>query len=225
MAPTPEVLKEIEGLVTSKNPISVLLSIAKIREMVLELGDSLINSVELSYYDDTATKFFDLTDQYRESGYYKIMYAYYLDTGRFEEQKAYLDKYFEESYYRDPDFFFFALDKHPFFHCQFEAIKAFSSRSETATKYLALTTAEERGIFLSNLPELSESICKNFTGMPAVHEFLTAFADFPFSHHPEFSSARERGGRSGRLIARDLYFASLRSEDPEYREFWQKHFV
>lgn len=37
MLPAPEILKEIEALATSKNPLSVLFSIAKIRETVLEL--------------------------------------------------------------------------------------------------------------------------------------------------------------------------------------------
>jgi hypothetical protein len=152
MTQTPEILGEIEGLVTSKNPLAVLLSIAKIREMVLDLGDSLINLVESSYYDDTAAKFFDLTDRYREAGYYKIMYAYYLDTGRFNEQKAYLDRYFEESYYRDPDFFFFVLDKHPFFRLQFEAMKLFATDPENAKKYASLEDSKSKagifGIFL-----------------------------------------------------------------------------
>lgn len=125
MAQTSEILKEIESLATSKNPLAVLFSIAKIRETVLELGDSLVNSIETSYYDDTAKRFVEVTERYREAGFFKITYAHYLDSGKFTEQKAYLDRYFEESYYLDPDFFFFVLDKHVFFHAQFECLKAF----------------------------------------------------------------------------------------------------
>ncbi len=228
MPQSPEILKEIEGLVTSKNPLSVLLSVAKIREMVLELGDSLVNSIESSYYDDTAAKFFELTDRYRETGYYKVMYAYYMDTGRFARQKAYLDAYFEESWYRDPDFFFFILDKHPLFRIQFDAAKWFASNPEAARKYGTLGSPDEKRAFLESVPNLAEGEERNFFGMPAIHDFLATFRDFPFEKFPEFSSTRERSGRSGRLIARDLYFTSLRSEEGEggaYRTFWKTHFV
>ncbi|MDQ1343595.1 MAG: hypothetical protein QG650_314 [Patescibacteria group bacterium] len=228
MTQAPEILKEIESLATSKNPIAVLFSIAKIRETVLELGDSLINSIELSYYDNTAKRFSEITDRYREAGFYKVTYAYYLDSGKFEEQKAYLDRYFEESYYRDPDLFFFVLDKHPLFHTAFECVKAFAADSETGKKYLALETAEEKAKFLSQAAKLDERE-REMVGMPVVHEFLSRFADFEFSKHPEFSSHNERTGRSGRIVTRDVFFASLRSdahgEVGGYREYWSKSFV
>lgn len=151
MVPAPEILKEIEALATSKNPLSVLFSIAKIRETVLELGDSLINSIETSYYDDTAKKFVEVTDKYREAGFYRITYAHYLDSGKFAEQKAYLDTYFEESYYRDPDFFFFVIDKHPLFHAQFECLKAFAADDAIGKKYSKLETPEKKAEFLNGL--------------------------------------------------------------------------
>lgn len=231
MAPTPEILKEIESLATSKNPLAVLFSIAKIRETVLELGDSLINSIESSYYDDTAKRFSEITEAYRDAGFYKIIYAHYLDSGKFDEQKAYLDRYFEESYYRDPDFFFFALDKHPFFHVQFECLKAFVADPKNAAKYAKIADTAEKRSFLEKLPGLPPE-SRDLLGMPVIVEFIDRFASFPFSTHPEFSSNRERSGRSGRLVVRDLFFASLRSETEEtakgegsYRKYWETAFV
>lgn len=228
MSQAPEILKEIETLATSKNPVAVLFSIAKIRETVLELGDSLINSIETSYYDDTAKRFAEITEKYRETGFYKVTYAYYLDSGMFAEQKAYLDRYFEESYYRDPDFFFFVLDKHPYFHAQFECLKAFAADPETARTYSKLENAEEKRKFLTELPGI-ENIGKDALGMPANLEFLDRFAEFPFADHPEFSSNKERTGRSGRIVARDVFFASLRSDssgrEGGYRQYWAKSYV
>lgn len=40
------------------------------------------------------------------------MNAYYYDTGYYKIQKSQLDKYFEESYWQDVDFYFFVLLKH-----------------------------------------------------------------------------------------------------------------
>lgn len=210
MVPAPEILKEIESLATSKNPLAVLFSIAKIRETVLELGDSLINSIETSYYDDTAKKFVEVTDKYREAGFYKIMYAHYLDSGKFAEQKAYLDRYFEESYYRDPDFFFFVLDKHPLFHTQFECLKSFSADENVGKGYAKLASSEEKAKFLENISS-DASIIRDVSAMPMFQGLFDQFCEFPFASHPEFSSNRERTGRSGRLVARDLFFASLRN--------------
>lgn len=228
MAQTPEILKEIESLATSKNPLAVLFSIAKIRETVLELGDSLVNSIETSYYDDTAKRFSEVTERYREAGFYKIIYAHYLDSGKFVEQKAYLDRYFEESYYLDPDFFFFVLDKHDFFHAQFECLKAFVAESATAKAYSQLKTVEEKARFLSGIPE-TKSIVKDVAGMPNFQALFDRFCDFDYGSHPEFSSERERAFRNGRLVARDLFFASLRNPDTpkerEYHEYWAKSFV
>lgn len=228
MAPAPEILKEIESLATSKNPLAVLFSIAKIRETVLELGDSLINSIETSYYDDTAKKFVETTDKYREAGFYKIMYAHYLDSGKFAEQKAYLDRYFEESYYRDPDFFFFALDKHQLFHIQFECLKAFIADEKVGMKYSKLESVEEKAKFLEELG-VGKSMIRDVSSMPIFQGLFDQFCDFPFSSHPEFSSHRERTGRSGRIVARDLFFASLRNCDCElgmrHLQFWSKSYV
>ncbi|MFB0965256.1 MAG: hypothetical protein QMC36_06290, partial [Patescibacteria group bacterium] len=228
MAPATEILKEIESLATSKNPLAVLFSIAKIRETVLELGDSLINSIETSYYDDTAKRFVEVTDKYREAGFYKITYARYLDSGKFAEQKAYLDRYFEESYSRDPDFFFFVLDKHPLFHAQFECLKAFAADAKIGKKYAALATVEEKAKFLIGLSE-DGTVVKDVSAMPLFQGLFEEFAEFPFASHPEFSSNRERTGRSGRIVARDLFFASLRDIETEkgrgHLEFWSKNFV
>lgn len=223
MAPTPEILQEIEALATSKNPLAVFFSIAKIRETVLELGDSLINSIESSYYDDTAKRFVDVTEKYRDAGFYKITYAYYLDSGKFAEQKAYLDQYFEESYYRDPDFFFFVLDKHPFFHAQFECVKAFSADSNVGKTYGQLVSVEEKAAFLEKLPACP-TVIKDVSAMPAFQGFFDRFADFSFSHHPEFSSNKERSGRSGRLVVRDLFFSSLRGGE-KYLGYWADSYV
>lgn len=228
MAPATEILKEIESLATSKNPLAVLFSIAKIRETVLELGDSLINSIETSYYDDTAKRFVEVTDKYREAGFYKITYARYLDSGKFAEQKAYLDRYFEESYSRDPDFFFFVLDKHPLFHAQFECLKAFAADAKIGKKYAVLATVEEKAKFLVALSE-DGTVVKDVSAMPLFQGLFEEFAEFPFASHPEFSSNRERTGRSGRIVARDLFFASLRDIETEkgrgHLDFWSKNFV
>lgn len=227
MVPAPEILKEIESLATSKNPLAVLFSIAKIRETVLELGDSLINSIETSYYDDTAKKFVEVTDKYREAGFYKITYAHYLDSGKFAEQKAYLDRYFEESYYRDPDFFFFVLDKHQLFHTQFECLKAFAANEKIGDGYSKLGTVEEKAKFLEKL--VDGPVIRDVAAMPMFQGLFDRFCGFPFASHPEFSSNRERTGRSGRIVARDLFFASLRNTEGEngirYLEFWSKSFV
>ncbi len=228
MAHAPEILKEIESLATSKNPLAVLFSIAKIRETVLELGDSLINSIETSYYDDTAKRFSEVTERYREAGFYKIIYAHYLDSGKFAEQKAYLDRYFEESYYLDPDFFFFVLDKHDFFHAQFECLKAFVAENSTAKTYARLLTVEEKARFLSKISEAGSKV-RDIAAMPNFQSIFDRFCDFEFEAHPEFSSKRERTARSGRLVARDLFFASLRhsadKNDCGYHEYWTKSFV
>lgn len=67
------------------------------------------------------------------------------------------------------------------------------------------------------------------SGMPMFQGLFDRFCEFPFSSHPEFSSNRERTGRSGRILARDLFFASLRGAGSEkgtpYLEFWEKSFV
>lgn len=104
------------------------------------------------------------------------------------------------------------LDKHPLFHTQFECLKAFAADENVGKKYAKLETPEKKAAFLNGVSE-NESVAVDLTGMPMFQGLFDRFCDFPFSSHPEFSSNRERTGRSGRILARDLFFASLRDAD------------
>lgn len=225
---SPDILKDFETFAASKNPLSMLFSIAKIRENVLDFSDSLINSIETSNYDDTAKRFAEINEEYREAGFYKIIYAYYLHSGKFARQKAYLDQYFEESYYRDPDFFFFVLEKHRYYHALFECLKILTANPVVRSDFAKLEATEDRTAFLRKLPGIDREE-ESWVSHTELHEFLLRFTDFDFSAHPEFNTVKERSARSGRIVARDLLFASLRT-DPEgvpggFREFWAKAFV
>lgn len=225
---SPDILKDFESFAASKNPISMLFSIAKIRENVLDFSDSLINSIESSNYDDTAKRFAEINEEYRDAGFYKIIYAYYLHSGKFAKQKAYLDQYFEESYYRDPDFFFFVLEKHRYYHALFECLKTLTANPEARKAFGALATSEDRTEFLKKLPGIDREE-ESWVSHQELHAFLLRFTDFEYSGHPEFNTVKERTARSGRIVARDLLFASLRT-DPDgepggFRQFWARAFV
>lgn len=69
--------QQLESLVSSKNPISLLFSIAKARELVEEFADGLMNGVEKAYYENTSDLFVNLVEEYEKSGFFKIIYAYY----------------------------------------------------------------------------------------------------------------------------------------------------
>lgn len=223
MSPTPSpIMGEFEALVTSKNPLSVLFSIARLRELLESLADELLANIERSYSEDTAQKFRDLMEGYQKAGFYRLMYAYYSGTGKLSEQKAYLDRYFEESYWRDVDFYFFVLNKHPQYRAQFRIIQEMITSEKLLDEYLALHDGAEREFFRCIIEELGLNAA-DFIEMPAFLDFFRALG-------AELGDMKKRSipfpatwQRDGRRAVKDLYSSMV--NDSNKVVFWKKYFL
>ena len=79
--------KELEFLLASKNPFSLLFSLVRIRELIEETGDALMNGIESAYFENTAETFSHLVDSYEKTGFYKVIYRYYEGNGHILAQK------------------------------------------------------------------------------------------------------------------------------------------
>ena len=121
---------EIASIALSRNPLAILFGVARIRELIEDFADNLLSSIEYSYYSESSEKFIALIDLYARNDFYRIVAVSEQGNGDFEIHKKLLDRYFEKSYYRDVDFYFFVLDKHPVIRAQFEGLTLLLDRIE-----------------------------------------------------------------------------------------------
>ena len=113
---------ELSSIVLSRNPLSILFGIARIRELIEDFADDLLSSIEKSYYTESATGFIELIELYEKNQFYTITAAATQGSGELATHQQLLDAYFEESYYRDVDFYFFVLDQDPALHTFFSSL-------------------------------------------------------------------------------------------------------
>jgi hypothetical protein len=66
---------ELSSIVLSRNPLSILFGIARIRELIEDFADDLLSSIEKSYYTESATRFIELIELYEKNQFYTITAA------------------------------------------------------------------------------------------------------------------------------------------------------
>lgn len=218
---------QLESLVSSKNPISLLFSIAKARELVEEFADGLMSGVEKAYYENTSDLFVNLIEEYEKSGFFKIIYAYYEGSGYLTAQRDYLDKYFEESYWRDVDFYFYVLEKYPQYRYQFEVLRHFYENPDLQLQFLALgTDIEKQARLILIAHELSIGAPEVFAANAGCLEFFKVLVvELAAKPDRKISNLSKSWKNYGRRIVRDLYLEMIGDREGERVEFWKKHFI
>ncbi len=223
---TPTIQNQLETLVSSKNPIALLFSIAKARELVEEFADGLMNGIEKAYYENTSALFIELIEGYEKSGFFKIIYAFYEGSGQLPAQKAYLDRYFEESYWRDVDFYFYVLEKHPQYRMQFEILRYFYENRDAQQVFLGLTTDEGRGDYLAALEKDMDLHAVDFVRTPSCIEFFKVLVvELAAKPDRKISNLSKSWKNYGRRIARDLYLEMIADRSGPRVTFWEKYFL
>lgn len=177
MATTPipdanDISTQIQSVILTKNPIALFFGLSKLRVLFEDLADNLLSNIEKTYYEESTGTFVDLIKEYERQGFYKIMTAYYYDIGYFAIQKQELDKYFEESYWRDVDFYFYVLMRHPEIKAKVSILHEIyiSDLDET---YLQADESEKI-IMLESLAMKNELSISDYSGMPAFTAFFKA---------------------------------------------------
>lgn len=81
-----------------------------------------------------------------------------------------LDRYFEESYWQDVDFYFFVLLKHPEIQAKISILHTIYLEGLEAS-YLKLSV-DERGVFLESIASRLELDVRDISQMPSFSTFF-----------------------------------------------------
>ncbi len=216
---------QLESIILSKNPVSILFGLARLREQFEDLADDLLSGIEKTYYEESFGQFGEVIALYEKHGFYKVMHAYHQNRGIriFQDQKSKLDSYFEESYWKDPDFYFFVLERHPDIRLQFEAIRLVFQNQKYLQECLNLPASQKRE-FLQRL--LEESGEKGILGKT---QEVQRFFDVLLPKIPLLCQSSWCGldgsKAQARRIMRDIYFLMLSDGTQASREFWKDAFI
>jgi hypothetical protein len=219
-----DISNEIQSVILTKNPVALFFGLSKLRVLFEDLADNLLSSIEKTYYQESTSSFIDLIKEYERQGFYKIMSAYYYDIGYFRLQKQQLDKYFEESYWQDVDFYFFVLIKHTEFRSKVALLHAVYLEGLEST-YMG-KGPEDRMLMLEAMAKKMELRTSDISKTPAFAAFFNTLI-------PEISRLRESGlydyskkwGNSNQKFVKELYMLSLSESDPAMIDFWKTYFV
>lgn len=217
---------EIQSVILTKNPISLFFGLSRLRTLFEDLADSLLSNIEKTYYLENTASFIDLIKEYEDRGFYEVIGAYQRGSDHYELQKRRLDVYFEQSYWRDVDFYFFVLDRHPEIHAKIE-ILLHICENRLESQYEA-KKEEDRGLFLEEIANHIGVSIRDFSRMPAFRSFFDTLVPLlnGFRETGWYKGSSARGWKiSGQKFIKELYLHSFSCGQDEVIRFWRIYFL
>jgi hypothetical protein len=230
---------EIEKIVTSRNPLSILFWLAKIRSAFEDIANDLLSWIEKTYYEEKAADFWKLVQLYEKNGFYQIIGNYYADRGVYKRQKNLLDSYFAESFWRDIDFFFYVIWKFSAFKQVFSVVHYLYEHPELLGQYVSsddTTTEDILTHILTALTESENTATKRYTSPQVVHDtlwdraFLRIHVDILSKIVARFLTeetvSSNSFARSNTLLfMRDIYIYCVSNEYTEYTNYFKENMI
>lgn len=218
---------EIQSVILTKNPISLFFGLSRLRTLFEDLADSLLSNIEKTYYIENTASFIDLIKEYEDLGFYDVIGAYQRGSDHYELQKRRLDAYFEQSYWRDVDFYFFVLDRHPEIHAKIELLLHICENHLEGT-YTMEETEEGKAGFLEELAKQVGVSVRDFSHMPAFNAFFDSLVPLlgEFRETGWYKGSASRGWKiSGQKFIKELYLYSFSCDRENVVRFWRTYFL
>lgn len=107
--PHEKISTEIEKIVATRNPFSILFSLGRVAEILRQVDDELIDGIERTFTDSTQESYKKVLSAYKKDGFFTYLSSWAVGSGMVQQYRRELDRYFDDSFYFDLDFFFFCL--------------------------------------------------------------------------------------------------------------------
>lgn len=173
-------LGNIATLKSNKNPFGVFFVLADLKDIFINLWETLLNSIELNYSKNARSQYKNITQKYRDAGIFEALYNHYFHTNDLKKFKHEIDDYFEHSFFIDISFFFFTLSRNKKYQILFEIIWEFHQNESVKSRYFTLATYLEKKEYLSKIHKNFSSISNDKTSFYII-KFLNHFKKFDFS--------------------------------------------
>ena len=107
--PHEQISSEIEKIVGTRNPFSILFSLGRVAETLARVDDELIDGIERTFTDSTQDSYKKVLSTYKKDGFFTYLSSWAVGSGMVKQYRAELDRYFDASFFFDLDFFFYCL--------------------------------------------------------------------------------------------------------------------
>lgn len=176
-----EFINTLTTAIKSKNPFAVLFLFSDIKEEFSNVSDNLMNYNEVNYTDEAKDEYLKIVEEYRKEGFYETLYNYYLDENLINNPfNKHLDKFFDESFYKDISFFYYTIQLISIYKITFETLYLFSKNQKIYEKYKENTNYLRKKDFLNRLIPENKAL-KYDKEIYFLVKTLDVFSDFDFS--------------------------------------------
>lgn len=173
------IINNISLLKSNKNPLSVLFVLADLKDLFISISETLLNSIELSYSQDSKKQYFHILNAYKEAHIFESIYNFYLSNDGVLKFKKDIDHYFQSSFFIDISFFYFTVSRKDIYGIIFDMLEVFYTDKNIKNNYFLLETYLEKKDYLNAISSSFQSLTFD-KDMYYIIKFLNYFQNFDF---------------------------------------------
>lgn len=172
------IINTISNLKNNKNPLSTIFAIAELKEVFINISETLLTNIEKNYSKKSWNEYLSIVSQFKKEWIFEVSYNYYINNHWVSKFKLAIDDYFEHSFFTDISFFYFTVSKIKKYEYLFKSLENFYNTKETRNKYFKLEKGVLKKEFLENKIEWFKSLNNN--EILFIIDFLDLFENFEF---------------------------------------------
>lgn len=146
-----KILENISSLKTNKNPFLIFFVLADLKDIFINLWETLLNSIELNYSKNARNTYKLITQKYKDAWIFESLYNYYLHSNDLKKFRDEIDLYFEKSFFIDISFFLYTISRSEKYKILFDIISTFYKDEVLKNKYYELSTYLKKKKYLSKI--------------------------------------------------------------------------
>lgn len=173
------IINNISLLKSNKNPLSVLFVLADLKDLFISISETLLNSIELSYSQDSKKQYFHILNAYKEARVFESIYNFYLSNDWVLKFKKDIEHYFQSSFFLDISFFYFTVSRKDTYGIVFDMLEVFYTENEVKNNYFLLNTYLEKKEYLNSISSSFQALIFD-KDMYFIIKFLNYFQNFDF---------------------------------------------
>ncbi len=146
-----KILDSISSLKNNRNPFLIFFVLADLKDIFINLWETLLNSIELNYSKNARNTYKIITQKYKDAWIFESLYNHYLHSNDLKKFRDEIDLYFEKSFFIDISFFLYTISRNEKYKILFNLILTFYKDENLKNKYYELSTYLKKKKYLSKI--------------------------------------------------------------------------
>lgn len=182
------IISTISTFKTNRNPISLFFAIADLKELFINIWESLLTNIEQKYTWKAKNEYLSIVWEFKKEWIFEVSYNHYINNHWLSRFRESIDDYFEHSFFTDISFFYFTLSRIWKYKFLFKSLESFYNSSDIKNNYFSLDWYISKKEFLINNIDWIESL-KTDSEFYFIVKFLDKFINFDLSQiEPSFNN-------------------------------------